>query len=142
VAGGAQGRGGVISGINVTPLVDITLVLLVVFMVTAKLIATPAIEMDLPQAAHSDAVQVILSIELEPGEPARINGKPVRTDEAFVAAVRQMRAEHDDLRAVVQADGSETHRRVIHALDLLRGAGVDQIAFATQRAEVRGDGSP
>src|SRR6185437_5861711 len=44
--------GGMISGINVTPLVDITLVLLIIFMVTATYIVKASIDVDLPRAAH------------------------------------------------------------------------------------------
>ena len=53
MAGTGSSRG-IISGINVTPLVDVTLVLLVIFIVTAKIVVTPAIPMDLPPAATSE----------------------------------------------------------------------------------------
>ena len=57
-----QQNGGIISGINVTPLVDVMLVLLVIFIVTAKIIVTPAVPLDLPHAAHGEEVQVVLSV--------------------------------------------------------------------------------
>ena len=47
-----QGRG-IISGINVTPLVDVTLVLLIIFIVTAKLVVAPAVPLDLPKASRA-----------------------------------------------------------------------------------------
>jgi len=53
-----------ITGINVTPLVDITLVLLVIFMVTAKLVVSRALPMDLPKAATGGEVQQIFSVSL------------------------------------------------------------------------------
>ena len=67
MAGGAgNGSGGMINGINVTPLVDIMLVLLIIFMVTAKLVVAPesALGVQLPKAASGDAVQVIFSVQL------------------------------------------------------------------------------
>ena len=57
-----QAANGIIWGINVTPLVDVMLVLLVIFIVTAKIIVTPAVPLDLPHAAHGEEVQVILSV--------------------------------------------------------------------------------
>ena len=57
-----QQSSGIISGINVTPLVDVMLVLLVIFIVTAKMIVTPAVPLDLPHAAHGNEVQVVFSV--------------------------------------------------------------------------------
>ena len=54
-----QNGSGIIAGINVTPLVDVLLpLLLVIFIVTAKIIVTPAVPLDLPHAAHGEEVQV------------------------------------------------------------------------------------
>ena len=64
MAGGTQPRGGIIEGINVTPLVDIMLVLLVIFMVTTKLVDSPALPLDLPQASQSEQVQTVLAISI------------------------------------------------------------------------------
>ena len=62
-----------LTGINVTPLVDITLVLLIVFMVTAKLIASPSMPLDLPKAANApqDAPTVVVPSPLN--DPAQFN---------------------------------------------------------------------
>ncbi len=52
---------------------DITLVLLIVFIVTARIIVTPAVPLDLPRATQSEEVQVVLSLILPPSRPALIN---------------------------------------------------------------------
>jgi biopolymer transport protein ExbD len=129
-ATGGRARNGAITGINVTPLVDITLVLLIIFMVTAKLIVgQKAITVDLPKAQTGDAVQEIFSVVLASPTGTQINGRSVLDDEAILAeastAIRQTR----DLRAVLQADGRVPHARVMHALDLLRQGGVAKVAF-------------
>jgi biopolymer transport protein ExbD len=123
-----------ISGINVTPLVDIALVLLIVFLVTAKLIASPAVPMALPPAAHSAAVQSPLTIDLGADGRVLVSGAPAESDAAIVAAARSARASDPELRAVVRADGSVPHARVIRAVDLLREAGVSKIAFGVANA--------
>jgi biopolymer transport protein TolR len=125
----AQGTDGIIAGINVTPLVDVMLVLLVIFIVTAKLIVTPAVPLDLPHAAHGEEVQVILSVIVPVRGPVLVNGAAVPNDEALAVTARAAAAGDPELRAVIQADGDVPHRRVIHVLDELKGAGITRVAF-------------
>ena len=132
MAGGAGNNGsGIIGGINVTPLVDITLVLLIIFMVTAKLVVAPssALPLTLPKAATGEAIQVVFAISLTKDGSAYIDGKPVASDEAVKSRAADELARHPDLRTVIQADGDVPHKRVIHVMDLLSQAGVTQIAF-------------
>ena len=124
-----QSANGIISGINVTPLVDVMLVLLVIFIVTAKVIVTPAVPLDLPHAAHGEEVQVVLSVIVPVRGPMLVNGAILPNDEALADKARAALAEDRDLRAVIQADGEVPHRRVIHVLDLLKGAGLTRVAF-------------
>jgi biopolymer transport protein ExbD len=120
---------GIIAGINVTPLVDVMLVLLVIFIVTAKIIVTPAVPLDLPHAAHGEEVQVVFSVIVPLRGPMLVDGAPVADDGAFSAKARAALAANADLRAVIQADGEVPHRRVIHVLDALKGAGITRVAF-------------
>jgi biopolymer transport protein ExbD len=131
MAGGAQQGGGIISGINVTPLVDITLVLLIIFIVTAKIVVTPAVPLDLPKAAKSDDVQVIFSVIIPAKGPTLVNGEAVATDQALEQAAETALDADDTLRVVISADGSVPHRQVMHTLDVLRQGGVTHVAFAT-----------
>ncbi len=123
-----------IAGINVTPLVDIMLVLLIIFLVTAKLTLTPpsAIPLNLPRSATGEAVQTILSVALARDGSTTVNGQRLGTDDELKALAQSALAAQPQLRAVVQADGQVLHERVIHAVDLLSQAGVSQIAFGVQ----------
>jgi biopolymer transport protein ExbD len=123
-------KSGIISGINVTPLVDITLVLLIIFIVTAKILVSPAVPLDLPKASKTEEVQVVLSVIISKDGQTRINAQPIGDDGDFVSAARDALDKDKDLRAVIQADGSVPHRTVIHTLDLLRSAGIERVAFA------------
>ncbi|MDB5213133.1 MAG: Biopolymer transport protein ExbD/TolR [Myxococcaceae bacterium] len=120
-----------ISGINITPLVDISLVLLIVFMVTAKVLVTQAIPMQVPQASNHAATQVTLAIEIAPDGSLRLDGTPVADGAALTRAV-QLRAGDGaaDLHAVIAASRVATHGAVIGAIDALHSAGVKKIAFA------------
>ncbi len=130
--GAANGGSSMINGINVTPLVDIMLVLLIIFMVTAKLVVAPtsALGVQLPRSASGDAVQIIFSVQLTRQGGSYVNGHAVASDDAIKLQADQEQAQHPDLRAVIQADGEVLHRRVIHVMDLLSQAHVNNIAFA------------
>lgn len=138
MASGNGGNDGVIAGINVTPLVDVMLVLLVIFIVTAKIIVTPAVPLDLPHAAHGEEVQVVLSVILPPRGPMLVNGVAVTHEGDLEAQARTALAANPELRAVIQADGDVPHRRVIQVLDALKGAGVTRVAFGALPVEAHG----
>src|SRR5208283_4711488 len=132
-----------ISGINVTPLVDIMLVLLIIFMVTAKLVIAPsmALPLELPKASSGEATQVIFSIGLLPDGRTMVNGQLVESDDAILPLVRTEHAAHPDLNVVIQADGHVYHQRVIHVMDLLSQADISHIAFGVV-PQAKASGSP
>lgn len=122
-----------IVGINVTPLVDVVLVLLVVFIVTARLIVADALPLDLPQAASGDEQQTVLSIELGAGGETVVNREPVADEAAVKGVAARALAGAPNLRAVIKADGAVPHRRVVAVMDALRGAKIDKIAFGVRK---------
>ena len=124
------GGGGPLSDINVTPLVDVMLVLLIIFMVTAKLIVSQGMLMDLPKAASGESIQTVFSVELAADGRTRVDSEVVKDDEAVGDLAKAARSKNKDLRAVIRADSKVEHGRVIHVLDLLKRAGVAKIAFA------------
>jgi biopolymer transport protein ExbD len=131
---------GTISEINITPFVDVVLVLLIIFMVTAKLVFSPtkAKSLELPKAATADRVENVFAITVQKDESLLLDGKAV--DEAgLVAAAKDQHARHPLLKAVIQADGDVPHRRIIHLMDLLAKADLSQIAFAVQMDANAGD---
>ena len=134
---GERSAGGSMSQINVTPLVDVMLVLLVIFIVTAKIIVTPAVPLDLPHAAHGEEVQVVLSIVMPARGPILVDGAPIPNDEILEDKARAAAAGNPELRAVIQADGDVPHRRVIRVLDQLKGAGITRVAFGALPDEER-----
>jgi len=97
-----------ISGINVTPLVDIMLVLLIIFMLTAHLIAKQAIEIELPRAAQSTSLPpTTLAIALKADGALFLNDKPV-TPAALREAIRAAVARDPKTQAVIA-------QKLIHA---------------------------
>jgi biopolymer transport protein ExbD len=131
MAGGAtRDADDAITGINVTPLVDITLVLLIIFMVTTKIVLNQTVPLDLPKAATgSSDVQVVFSIVLAADGRTLVDSTAEPNDDAILPLARVAQGQHPDLRAVIKADAAVTHGRVIHVLDLLKQAHVSKIAF-------------
>jgi biopolymer transport protein ExbD len=126
---GDNGNGGIISGINVTPLVDITLVLLIIFIVTAKIIVAPAVPVDLPKASTSEDVQLVFALTIPENGPVLVNNVVAPDDDALARMARAAVAKDAEVRVVINADGGARHKRVIHALDVLKRAGVKRVAF-------------
>ena len=122
-----------IVGINVTPLVDITLVLLIIFMVTAKLIVSHAVPFDLPKAATGGATQVVFTVSLDEKGQLSADGKEVQDDDALRRAAREALARDAEIRTVVQASKAVPHGTVVHVLDELRQAGIRRIAFGVDK---------
>ena len=79
MAFGAQENDEEITGINVTPLVDIMLVLLIIFLVTAKLAASPpkGLPLELPKSASADTVQLVFAVALSADGRTAVNGQVV-----------------------------------------------------------------
>lgn len=129
MGGGPQQDDELISGINVTPLVDVTLVLLIIFIVTAKIIVTQSLPMDLPKAATGSEQQTIFSVELSAGGETVVDSKKVPGEDAILPLAREAHAKNAELRAVIKADSAVPHGRVIRVMDLLKQAGVAKVAF-------------
>jgi len=135
MAGHSSGDQGTITGINITPMVDVVLVLLIIFIVTARIIVTPAVEMDLPEASTASEVQVVLSVIVPVRGATLVDGEPVASDDDLVRRAADLRQRTPQVRAVIHADGEVPHRRVLATIDALRRGGLYRVAFATLSVE-------
>lgn len=130
MGGGSQSSDDdLIAGINVTPLVDVTLVLLIIFIVTAKIIVTQSLPMDLPKASTGTETQTVFSVEMASTGEVVVDSKRVPSDDAILPLAREAHAKNAELRAVIKADTAVPHGRVIRVMDLLKQAGVAKVAF-------------
>ncbi len=140
MAGGAgyqdEDGGGLISDINVTPLVDITLVLLIIFMVTARLIVARGIPVESPKTVSGQDVQTPLELTIRPGPEWYINGKRATEKTAITAFVQELVAQDPELRPIITADKSVPHGDVMEIVDLVKVAGVKRFAMTTELPQV------
>jgi biopolymer transport protein ExbD len=122
-----------ISDINITPFVDIILVVLIIFMVTATTIANSSIKVNLPDAATGDATENIsLGLTLKASGELLLDGKPVSTQE-LKAAIATAMAEADEVVCLIAADRQVAHGRVVWLIDLVKAEGVARFALNIDR---------
>lgn len=142
MAGGASGDDddGVISGINVTPLVDITLVLLIIMMVTARIIVSQSVPMDLPKAASGKQVQLQFRVDIAKSGEVFVDGKKVDDTAQVLPLAREALSKNAELRAVISADQAVQHGTVMRVMDLLKQANVNRIAFGVAQIPPEGRG--
>lgn len=124
-----------ISDINVVPLVDIILVVLIIFMVTAPMIMKPAINVNLPKAASGDkSTPSQLSISIAQGGVLNLNGN--KAEEADITTKAQEEVgKNPEVQAIIAADKDVPHGTVVHIIDLVKSAGVKKFAISIEKAK-------
>jgi biopolymer transport protein TolR len=131
-----EGGQSAITDINVTPLVDVTLVLLIIFMVTAPMIANnPSIKVELPKAATGDeTLKSTLALTLSRDAAGNVllyaNGEKT-TEDAVKAMIPDMLSKNKDLQAIIAADRGISYGDVVHIVDLVKSLGVHKFALNT-----------
>ena len=123
-----------LSEINVVPLVDIILVVLIIFMVTAPMFIKPTINVNLPKAASGDQTTPSkLNIALTADGRINLNGN--FTDEAQVSqrAAEEL-SKNPEVQAIISADKDVAHGRVVAILDVVKSVGVKKFAISIDKA--------
>lgn len=122
-----------ISDINVIPLVDIILVVLIIFMVTAPMIMKPSINVNLPKAASGDkSTASQLNITISDSGALSLNG--TRSDEAAIQLkAQEEKDKNPDVQAIIAADKDVPHGTVVRIMDLVKTAGVKKFAISIDK---------
>ncbi|MFH1725605.1 MAG: biopolymer transporter ExbD [Elusimicrobiota bacterium] len=118
-----------ITAINVTPLVDIILVLLIIFMATAPLIHRRSIKVDVPQAVHQERATVeSVPVVYNNRREIFLSGKKVTRSE-LASELRHQAAGPGDTHVTMSADQAIAYGEIVGLLDVIRGAGVRKIGL-------------
>lgn len=132
-----------ISGINITPLTDVCLVLMIIFMVTApQLVQSQEKGIDVPLPSVSKSIPLPstpLIVRIEQGPKVSFNGEPT-TFEALESNIKAKLAEypkddHSQKTLIVKADEKIQYRYVAHALDIAGKSGISNTFLATRDPE-------
>ena len=132
-----------LNGINVVPLVDIMLVLLIIFMVSTEFVQQelknkipPNIPIELPRAASAEETEPsLLSLVINREGALFLNGEEA-TQDAVKRYVDEMKGKGAKMQAVIAADERVSHGTVIGLIDVIRLWGIDDFAINTRRQEI------
>ena len=123
-----NGDDDIISEINITPFVDVTLVLLIIFMVTATYIVAKSIPVDLPEAGTGEDIVTTFAVTMTNDGNMYLDG--TKTDEGQLRLKLSLaKKENKDIRVVIDADKELSHGKVVHVIDLVRKEGVSKFAI-------------
>ncbi len=123
----------VMSEINVVPLVDVILVVLIIFMVTAPMIMKPSININLPKAGTGEATAPSkLSIVIGKDGHTLLDGKAANDEQLRGAAVDESK-KNPEVQAIISADKDVPHGRVVSVLDIIKAGGVKKFAISIDR---------
>ena len=134
MAGGVREDDELITAINVTPLVDIVLVLLIVLMVTSSYLVNKSINVELPKAATGETTSPTLSISIDVENKLYIDGTVIRTEE-LQPRVRAAYQKDPEVKAIISADGRVQHSQVVTIIDTLRREKITKFAINTSPIE-------
>jgi biopolymer transport protein ExbD len=128
---GSRGSRAPIVGINVTPLVDVTLVLLIIMMVSATYIVSQSLKVELPKSATSDeSVARTHAVTITKEGTLRWNDQDV-TEEQYINELKAAKAT-GEITLVVSGDTGALHGNVVHAIDLAKLQGISKFAINVQ----------
>jgi biopolymer transport protein TolR len=134
--GGGRASGGSgqrpLSDINVTPLVDVMLVLLVIFIITAPLMAS-SIKLDLPQtdAGQPNDTPRFVSLSVDAGGKVFLNDQPV-SDKELGSRLQKAAADSPDTEVQLRADQTVPYGKIVELMGIANKAGLSRIGFVTE----------
>jgi biopolymer transport protein TolR len=120
------------SDINVTPLVDVMLVLVVIFIITAPLLAS-SIKLDLPKtdAAQTSTVPKFVTVVIDKSAQVFLNDQ--KTDlTALADSLKKSAAANPDTEVQLRADDAVPYGRVVEVMGVAQKAGLNRIGFIAQ----------
>ena len=133
--GGA--KGGVKSDINVTPLVDVMLVLLIIVMLIAPMLQNP-VQVSMPEASNTKDkpdTQDQTVVHVDANSRLYVNGKAYATQDDVVTGLREVMERAADKTVYLKGDKSAPYGAIMKMMDALRGAGIETVGLITERPE-------
>ncbi len=122
---------GIVAEINITPLTDVFLVLLIIFMVTTSVVASQSKQVDLPGAEVSESTPEGVTVTVSADGEILVNDQPTLEDDLFAALEAALSASQEKL-VILRGDQTVMLGKAVNILDLAQKAGATGIALATK----------
>jgi biopolymer transport protein ExbD len=134
MAGGGNNNGEILTEINVVPLVDIILVVLIIFMVAAPLVMQPKIDISLPKSSSTDFDKSKKPMKITVGKEGElfVDGNAVNLDQLRAESAKRS-AQNPDTNAILVADKAVTLEMVTEIIDAVKSNGLKKVAFSIQK---------
>ena len=124
---------GTVTGINVTPMVDIMLVLLIVFMVTANFVSEQGLKISVPKTQDTEtSTTVSLSVAVNDKGELLFKSAKTTADNLKAALIREVGV-NPNTRVTLAADSKLSYQQVVNVLDIIKQAGVTKVALTTEK---------
>jgi biopolymer transport protein TolR len=126
-----------LSQINVTPFVDVMLVLLIIFMVTAPMLEK-GVDVDLPEVSNApnlSAAQQSLIVSIDSKGRISVGKQRVDSSDKLVAVIQQILSQREDKQLYLEADKAVRYEKVVQVLAAIRRAGVTRLGMVALEAE-------
>lgn len=131
-AGGRRDRRRIMAEINVTPLTDVFLVLLIIFMITTSAMVKPA-DVDLPETSEQQQETEGVMVTMTPSRDIYVNDRPVPSDDAtLVASLKDALARSKEKVVILAGDRDVVLGEVVRVLGLAKEAGATGFALASE----------
>jgi biopolymer transport protein ExbD len=122
------------TGINVAPLVDVCLVLVIIFMVTAPLLSDPALKVNLPKAKTQEGEEKDkVTLTISAGPKYAVDAKIFTDEPAFLAGIDRTLKEGAARLVVIKADADASYGVLTDAMQRAKEAGASSITIATEQ---------
>lgn len=125
----------IISSINITPFVDVVLVLLVIFMVTAPMLVKDILEIKLPKTLTGDGKMLqTLGVAVNKDGNILLNGQ-ITDEDGLRIATKEALSKDADSQAIISADVEAAYGKVVRVIDILKTSGLEKFAVQIEKEE-------
>lgn len=121
-----------LSGVNIIPVIDVSLVLLIILLATSPILNLPGFEVKLPKALTAESKEKNISISLSTKGDMAVNDTTVDAN-TLIPALQKELSDKKDFLVIVRADQGVAYGEVEKVMDLAKQAGAQRIAIATQQ---------
>jgi len=130
---GRPGRRAIMADINVTPLTDVFLVLLIIFMITTSAMVKPAADVDLPETSEEQEETQGVMVTMTPSREIYVNDRPIARDDAsLVAALKDALERCKEKIVILAGDREVVLGEVVRVLGVAKEAGASGFALASE----------
>lgn len=123
-----------LAGVNIIPVIDVSLVLLIILLATSPILNLPGFEVKLPKAVTAESKEKNISISVSIKGDLAVNETTVTTG-TLIPALQKELADKKDFLVIVRADQGVAYGQVEQVMELAKKAGAQRIAIATQQEQ-------